>query len=863
MESSLQTLEYEKALSVYKKFFRTELAKERLHQSVPTLDLDFLQTRFLEIERSRKILDSGKSFPFQGIRDLTSVIRKIEIPGSVCEGIELAQVTQTLEGIERLRKSLQECESPLGPLQVYLDQLIPQRELEKRLKECLDEEGMLRDSASPELKKMRQQIRSQRSHIQRRLEDLVRRPHIREILQEEYYTERRGRYVLPIQSNQKRKIQGIQHGRSDTGTTSYIEPMELVDAGNLLSEAIEEEEHEIARILAQLTDELRTHLPTLRANLETATEFDLVFSLGEYALDVDAQSPEIVASGRLVIREMRHPLLLAQMKRSEVIPNDLVLAEDSNGILITGPNTGGKTVVLKCAGLLTLLALSGLPIPCGEGTVIPLISGVFADIGDDQSIEQSLSTFSSHVARMTSFLESVRRINEEGGRSLVILDEPGGGTDPAEGAALSRAYLEELISLNAWVVAATHLGDLKLFAFEDPRLLSCSMRFDGKTLAPTFELLMDTVGESHGLEIANRLGLSRQVIERAQEIVQSNPNDAAKLLHRLTEEEREARKIRAEIESTKAEIEEKRASLIRRIEQTAKKEHQILEAAKKEAEHKIHNAKRRVGQIEELIQKEETKLKKGFSGKEEELVDREKRIAWLERDLDHRLKQIMEWASRFPNMAPEMLKPYLIEKQRLDRLKEPEWKQILREINDEEKNLKEEFPSTKTRISIESSDQPEWSDIEIGDLVKVEGIERPVSVVEKSERKKRLRVLIGNLESEIPFKRILQRFPKSGSTPEKEPEMPKPPTKGYTASANWEINLIGQTVEEMETRLMKYLDEAALTGYEEVRVIHGFGTGALREGVRTLLGRHPAVKNFRPGEEGEGGGGATVVRFKR
>ncbi|MCA9428097.1 MAG: hypothetical protein KC994_23665, partial [Candidatus Omnitrophica bacterium] len=617
------------------------------------------------------------------------ILRKAKIPGGYCEGIELTQIAQTLEGIHRLRKSLKECESPLGALQAYLDRFIPQKELETRLKESLDDEGMVRDSASPALKKIRHQIQSQRSHIQRKLEEMIRRPQIREILQEDYFTERRGRYVLPVQSNFKGKIQGIQHGRSDTGTTSYIEPVGLVDAGNLLSDAIEEEDREIQRILSELTGQVRGEVETIRSNLETAAEFDLVFSLGEYALFVEAAVPRIVESGPLHLCEMRHPLLLSQMNRSEVIPNDLFLSEDSRGLLITGPNTGGKTVVLKSVGLLTLLALSGLPIPCGEGTTIPLLDGVFADIGDDQSIEQSLSTFSSHVARMKSFLESVREIHGRGGRSLVILDEPDGGTDPAEGAALSRAYLEELVALDAWMVVATHLGDLKLFAFDHPKLVSCSMRFDGETLAPTFELLTDTVGESHGLEIAHRLGIAQNVIDRAKVIVESNPNDAAKLLHRLTEEEREARRLREEIEKTRADIEEKRASLVRRMEQTAQNEKKILEGAKREAEHKIQTAKRRVNQIESLIQKEEEKIKKGHSGKEEELAEREKKIAWLERDLEHRLKQIMEWSSRFPNMAPEMLKPYLIEKQRLERLKEPEWKEILRQINEEEKNLKE------------------------------------------------------------------------------------------------------------------------------------------------------------------------------
>jgi DNA mismatch repair protein MutS2 len=856
-------LEFDKVLDLLERHLRTPISAPLLRASAPADDFDRLETRFREIDQVGILLERGQSFPFEGISDIQSILKQAEFAGSVCEGTDLLRVLENLRAVRALRNSLSQATAPLGPLNVYLSRLVPTDELEERLAACLESDGTLKDSASPALKKIRAQIKRQRGHIQRRLEELCRSAGVRDRLQEDYFTERRGRYVLPVQSGQKRKIAGIQHGRSDTGTTVYIEPLELVEAGNLLSEANEEEEREILRILKELTSEVRKQHPAIRSNLETVAEFDLVVGLADYNQAVRGTLPVLQREGPLDLRGIRHPLLLSRMELEQVVANDVFIPTESAGFLITGPNTGGKTVVLKSAGLLCSLALSGIPIPCGPGTRIPLLGAVLADIGDEQSIEQSLSTFSSHVARLKSFLETAKEVQREGApRALIILDELGAGTDPAEGAPLGRAVLEELIDRGAWLLVATHLGDLKLFAHENSSILSGSMRFDSGTLSPTFELLMNTVGESHGLEIAERLGLPEKVIARAKGLIEADPNEAAGLLLRLTEEEKRARENREETERLKAEAEEKRDTLIRRIEQTAREEQKILNQARHEAEQKIRSAKNRVARLEETLAKEEQKLKSGYSGREKNLEERERHLAWLEKELEDRVRALIELAKRFPNFVPESLKFPELEKLRVDRLGEPEWRKVLRAINREEESLARDFGPKTSVAQVAEETRPGWDDIAPGDSLQVEGWEQPVTVAGKNERKKELSILVGNLNSEIPYSRVLRKLSrKQGKALADAGSSAVARSLGSDVPS--EANLIGMTIEEMEPVLQKYLDSAALSGWDEVRVIHGFGTGALREGVQRLLREHPSVREFRKGGEGEGGGGATVVRFKR
>lgn len=856
---SLDTLEFGKVLDLFAKYLRTPLSLPLLRAATPATGYDSLYSRFAEMAEARSLLESGRRFAFEGIGDILPILSKASMPGSFCEGPELVRMLEALRGIRLLRRGLTESERPLGALEHYLHRILPMDELEGHMARCLESDGTLKDNASPTLARLRERIRRQRAHIQKRLEDLSRHPDIRPLLQEEYFTERNGRYVLPVQSNQKRRVRGLQHGKSLSGTTTYIEPLELVEPGNLLVEAVEEETIEVIAILKELTSQLRGQLPLLVPTFEAVAELDLVVSLAEYTLVSRSALPRIVPKGPLELHGVRHPLLLSQFPLEQVVPNDLLLEVDCAGLVITGPNTGGKTVVIKTVGLVCLLALSGLPFPCEAGTTIPLMGGVLADIGDEQSIEESLSTFSSHVARMKSFHDTTQAIQESGGyRPLVILDELGAGTDPAEGAALGRALIEDLIRQGAWVLVATHLGELKIFGYSHPGLKSGAMLFDRETLSPTYQLRMDSVGESHGLEIAQRLGLPDTLINRAEELISANPNQAVSVLHRLSEEEKRVQDIRLVSERSLAEIEEKKGTLVRRLEQTARDEKRIIDEARRQAEQKIQAAKRRMAAIEDHIKKEEEKLRRGYDGREQELERRETRITWMEKELERRLKVVGDLVRKFPNFTPDLLNPSELE--RIARLSEPEWKTILREINQEEDTLREEFPRRTRAIQAGQEVRPAWNEIKPGDSLRVEGIDSAVLVSRKDERKQRLDVLLGNLSMEVPYKRVLQKLGSASPGPPQGPSVRI--SNLFKSDTGPEINLIGMTLDEMEPLLLKYLDDASLSGRPSVRIIHGHGAGILRKGVQRILKEHPQVAKFHEASPYEGGAGATVAEMK-
>lgn len=857
---SLDILEFHKAVEILATRLRTPLARPLLAASEPSTDHNWLERRFREIGEAYRLLMTGHVFPFDGILDIHPLLAKAELAGSLLDGPELITILETLRSIRRLRVALRGVPHLHADLDKYVHSLLPTDDLEDRLSRSFDPDGTLKDSASPELARIRDRIRRQRAHIQRRLEELCRNTDIRAMLQEDYFTERGGRYVLPVQSNYKRRIPGIQHGKSVTGTTAYIEPMDLVEPGNLLTEAIEEESEEVLRILRELTGEVRIRIPFLMPTLNAVAHLDLFFSLAEYTLDVQAVLPEIMADGPIQLVGFRHPILLEHMPREQVVANQYGMEPDTAAVFITGPNTGGKTVVLKSVGLMCSLALSGLPIPCREGTRIPLLGGVLADIGDSQSIEASLSTFSAHVARMKTFRESTVQIRAEGGpRPLIILDELGAGTDPSEGAALGRALVEDLIEQGAWVLVATHIGDLKVFGFEHPNIRTAAMRFDGDEFRPTYELALDSIGESHGIEIANRLGLPESLIRRAEELLESNPNQSVSVLHRLTEEERRAREGREEADRDRALAARLKEQLSEQIEKMQREKKHILDQARKDAESRVQAAKRRMSEIEKIIEKEEEKLRQGFEGRERDIQSREKQITWMEKELQERLNLLADLVQKFPNVGSELLESSTL--QRLAARLEPDWKRILREINREQDQIAEQFPLQESRMEALGI-RPEWDHLAEGDWLKIEGMDQPVSIESLDIRKKRINVLLGNLRTEIPFDRVLLKIerPSGSKVREVHPVQVRQPRNPEVAS---EINLIGMTTDEMEPVLTRYLDDAALSGWESVRVIHGHGTGALRRSVRKLLETHPVIARFDEADVYEGGAGATVAVLRK
>jgi DNA mismatch repair protein MutS2 len=517
--------------------------------------------------------------------------------GAVADGPELVTLIPVLEAAARLRAYGRGLEGALAPRFLGLPALPALRE---RLTRSLDEAGAVRDEASPALRRLRQKVRDLRREIVRRLESYFQSAGAEHLFQERYVTVRHGRYVLPMLASGRSRLRAIVHDRSQSGATLFVEPEAMVEANNDLVQATREEEGEVLRVLAALTDELRSALPELDGLLEEMGALDLIFARAALAERMEAVEPALTEERTVAVERARHPLLLAQSwdhAGREVVPVDLHLDANRPLLLITGPNAGGKTVALKTLGLLVLMAQAGCHLPAGEGARLPMFSRVFAIIGDEQSVAENLSTFSAFVKQLRVVLE---RVDD---RALVLLDELGAGTDPDDGAALAQAVLEELAARGALCVASTHLEPLKGFAATHPRARNASVEFDGERLQPTFRLVYDRPGQSYALAIGARLGLPSALIERAHSHRSTQARALQELIARLDARDRRDAERAALIERREAES----AGLLARAQAE-------LEAARAEARERVARAKaeaqRHLTEIRRVVNEESDKLRR-------------------------------------------------------------------------------------------------------------------------------------------------------------------------------------------------------------------------------------------------------------
>jgi DNA mismatch repair protein MutS2 len=489
------------------------MGRELAHAATPSADVAAVESAIALTGEARLALGAEGPPPLDGIPDIRPVLARSEADGSVLDGTELALLIPALEAGPRLAawgRAIQPLAATIGRLAQSLPRLA---DLRDALRHALEDDGTLTDRASPRLRQLRQQIRDRRRRIVAELERLLGQAEADRLFADRFVTVRHGRYVLPVRAEARQRVRGIVHDRSQSGQTIFVEPESLVDANNDLVQAQREEEHEAARILGELTAAVRAHRAELEAWVAAVGELDWVFARAHAAERMGGTAPVVDRGGAVALRAARHPLLLAQGWRDPertVVPVDLELSPDRPLLLITGPNAGGKTIALKTLALCALMAQVGCHLPAAEGSRLPVFDGLYAIIGDEQSVAENLSTFSAFVKQMREVLA------EAGGRSLVLVDELGAGTDPDEGAALARAILETLADQGALVVATTHLEPLRAFASSEPRARNASVEFDTRTLAPTFRLRYDVPGQSYALAIAGRLGLSPELIARAQ-----------------------------------------------------------------------------------------------------------------------------------------------------------------------------------------------------------------------------------------------------------------------------------------------------------------------------------------------------------
>jgi DNA mismatch repair protein MutS2 len=612
----LETLEYPKILHRLAGHAATEPGKHLAVRLKPSGDFQEVKRRLAATEEAFHVDRLKGGAPFGGIADIRPALKRARI-GGMLNPLELLQIANTASGGRKLRKFLEAVDQndhPIPLLRELADQLYQSRELEEQIYSCINEQAEVMDSASVELRNIRRELRNGEARIREKLEQMIRSASVQKMLQEQIITIRNGRYVIPVKQEYRSHFGGMIHDQSGSGATLFIEPEAAVAMNNRLRELKLKEEQEIEKILRRLSALVQSEAEPLLVHVEALAELDFIFAKARLAHEWKASMPRMNDRGFLKLKKARHPLIPAD----QVVPIDVELGNEYTAIIVTGPNTGGKTVSLKTIGLLSLLAMSGLFVPAEEGSQLCVFDAIYADIGDEQSIEQNLSTFSSHLQNIIGILRTMTP------KSLVLLDELGAGTDPAEGSALAIALLEHIHRLGCRIVATTHYSELKAYAYERKGIINASMEFDVHSLRPTYRLLVGVPGRSNAFAIAERLGLPKPIIDSARSQVKEDDQRVEHMIASLEEDRlsaekerqaaeryrREAEELRRQLEAERARFEEQRGKLLEKAEREAR---EAVAKARKEAEEII-------AELRKLAMEEQSSIK------EHKLIQARKRL---------------------------------------------------------------------------------------------------------------------------------------------------------------------------------------------------------------------------------------------
>ena len=593
----------------------SSLGRRKVEDLEPMVEIDEIQHAQHSTFEGAKVIRLKGQAPLGGIRDIRASVKRAEI-GAMLNEMELLDISSTIYGGRRFKKFIEEMvedEIELPILAELVKTITPLTDLEREIKMCIDDHGHVLDSASPTLRTIRQQIKSHEASVRSKLESIIRSSNNQKMLSDSIITIRNDRYVIPVKQEYRNNFGGLIHDQSASGATLFIEPQSVVSINNQLREVRVKEKQEIEKILHELSAGVAEVSDELIVNVSILAEVDFIFAKALYAKEIKATQPKINDIGFINMKKARHPLI----SHDEIVPIDIELGKTYSSIVITGPNTGGKTVTLKTTGLLTLMMQSGLHVPVDEGSEMSIFKSVFADIGDEQSIEQNLSTFSSHMVNIIDILENVDH------ESLVLFDELGAGTDPTEGAALAIAILDDVYQRGARIVATTHYSELKAYAYNRPGAINASVEFDVETLSPTYRLLIGVPGRSNAFAISKRLGLNTDIIEKAKAQISTETNKVENMISSLETSQKQAEveieeavKIREEAERLRKELTDKFAEFElekeKLIEQAEKKALEAVETAKEEAEFIIE-------ELREL-------QKQANIVKEHQLIDAKKRL---------------------------------------------------------------------------------------------------------------------------------------------------------------------------------------------------------------------------------------------
>ena len=792
---ALEVLEFRRVLEEVAARAVSSLGRSRVLDLTPGSHLSSLRTELQRVEELARFLERRPDWTVPEIPDAGPGLKRLTPEGSVLEPGELYALALLLAAGRELRKGLAEGKAELPGLDFLREDLHEDPKAERSIGAVVDRDGTILDSASPELSRIRRELRRAHGRVVEALEKLLRSLPDRIVVPDASVTIREGRYVIPVRREGRGEVGGVVMDESATGATLFVEPPVALHLMNELRELERQEAREIHRILREQTEALRPSLPLLAASQEALVAFDSLLARARTALAWEGSGPELLPPGTrdLQIVEGRHPLLLSQ-GTVDVVPFHLILDAGERALVVSGPNTGGKSVFLKALGLIVVLAQSGIVPPVGKGTRLPLFSDVFADIGDEQSIAESLSTFSAHLTNLKEIMAHAD------GQSLVLIDEMGTGTDPQEGVALSRAILEELVGRGTLTVVTSHLGALKRLDAPGSGVVNASLQFDPDRIEPTYQFLKGRPGRSYGLAVARRLGFSPELLDRAESHVPREEARMEDLLSSLERKEKAAAALTASLAREKAVLERLMEELQGREKDLRSRERTAEARARDVARHFLLEARQ---EVEEAIR--EVRLVG-----EQALGDAE----------------VLEETSRKARRRVE------------DAAQKHRSRDAIRKRREPDRVI-----SPGDRVSL-SEAGPKGTVVEIRDdraVVETAGV--------------RIQVALADL--------VFRGPPTGTGAPTTSPPAAAASSwQGPEVQAHTEVDLRGLRVLDVDAEVDRALDQAVLGGLGEIRLIHGKGTGALRERVGELLARDGRVMEYRVGLHGEGGGGVTVVRLR-
>ena len=792
-EKTLHSLEFDKICEMLATHAPTEGAKSAARLLMPSDDIEVVLKRQRRTTDAKRLCDAKGMPSFGMVKDVSESCERAD-KGAILSPGELLAIASVLRTARMLSDYCHGNHLFDTVLDEVFDRLIPNRSLEEKISRSIISEELIADEASDTLANIRRQIRITNNKIKETLQKYVQGGSHAKYLQENIVTMRNGRYVIPVKAECKNEVKGLIHDTSSSGATIFVEPVAVVEANNELRVLESKEQHEIDKILSALSAAVSENSDAIWLNYRNITELAFAFACAQMSYAINGSAPTVTEERVVELKRARHPLI----DKDRVVPINVRLGDGFDTMIITGPNTGGKTVTLKTIGLFMLMAQSGLHIPADEGSVITVCDNILVDIGDEQSIEQSLSTFSSHMVNIVSFMGSVNN------RSLVLFDELGVGTDPVEGAALAVSIIDFVRSRGAMCAATTHYAELKAYALDTPGVCNASCEFDVETLKPTYKLIIGTPGKSNAFAISEKLGLPREIIDRAENYISSDNRKFEDIIGQLEESRIEMEKAREETEQMRSDYERFKIESEKTIKARLAESEKELEKARQKAVNMVTSAKASSDFIMEQMDKVRKAKESENLGSE---LDRARRAV-----RDH-------WRENSDKFDP-------VEKPKID----------------------ENYVLPRK--------------LKKGDLVLVVSLGSEATLIDDPDKSGNVRVQAGILQTRVNIKdlRLKENEPKVISGEKKVKASSYSVTR--TTTFKDEIDLRGMTGDEAWLAVDKYFDEAMLANIRTVRLIHGKGTGALKTALWKFLKGDKRISSFRIGQFGEGDGGVTVVELK-